>query len=309
MKNTPFFGLVRAQRWAPLLALSASLLLAACGDRKDGASPTAARVGKTEITQAHVNAVLQQQRNLRPEQTDAVSRQILERLIEQQLVVQKAEELKLERDPRVMLQLEAARREVMARAYIDKVGEAAPKPSPEDIAKYYVDKPDLFRDRRVYNLQELAIEARPEQFAELRDKLGSAKDINEFVEYIKAQGLRFNGSQAVRAAEQLPFATLEAIARMKDGQALITPGPTGGAVVIVLAGSRSQPVAEEQARPAIEQFLLNDRRRKLVEEDMKTLRAEGKIEYGTGFGPAASAPGTGASGAGVGAGKSSTPPK
>ena len=73
MKNTPLFGLVRAQRWAPLLAVSASLLLAACGDRKDGASPTAARVGKTEITQAHVNAVLQQQRNLRPEQFDELS--------------------------------------------------------------------------------------------------------------------------------------------------------------------------------------------------------------------------------------------
>jgi hypothetical protein len=49
--------------------------------------------------------------------------------------------------------------------------------------------------------------------------------------------------------------------------------------VVVLAGSRSQPVSEEQARPAIEQFLLNDRKRKLVEEDMKSLRAAAAIEY------------------------------
>jgi hypothetical protein len=49
--------------------------------------------------------------------------------------------------------------------------------------------------------------------------------------------------------------------------------------VVVLAGSRSQPVAEEQARPAIEQFLLNDRKRKLIEDDVKKMRADAKVEY------------------------------
>jgi hypothetical protein len=58
----------------------------------------------------------------------------------------------------------------------------------------------------------------------------------------------------------------------------MVPTPSG-VQVVVLAGSRSQPVTEEQARPAIEQYLLNDRRRKLVEEDMKSLRAAAKIEY------------------------------
>ena len=66
--------------------------------------------------------------------------------------------------------------------------------------------------------------------------------------------------------------------------------------VVVLAGSRSQPVSEEQARPAIEQFLLNERKRKLVEEDMKAMRAAAKIEYvgkfaeGAASAPAAAAP-------------------
>ena len=280
--------------WASLLVLSAVLLLQACGERKDGAAnAVAARVDKADITAAQVSAVLQQQRALRPEQTDAVSKQILERLIEQQLVVQKAEATKLDRDPRVQQLVEAARREVLARVYLEKVGEAAPKPSPEDIAKYYADKPELFRDRRIFNLQELNIESRPEQFAELRDKLGAAKDLNEFVEYIKAQGLRYNANQAVRAAEQLPLASLEAISRMKDGQAMITAAPTG-AVVVFMAGSRAQPVAQDQARPAIEQFLLSERRRKLAEDDIKALRTAAKIEYLGSFGPAtaASAAGT-----------------
>ena len=65
---------------------------------------------------------------------------------------------------------------------------------------------------------------------------------------------------------------------MKDGQALLNPTPNG-AQVIVLAGSRSQPVTLEQATPAIEQFLLNERKRELVAKDMKALRDAAKIEY------------------------------
>ncbi len=263
----------------PLAVLAVAALLSGCGERADkGASQAAAKVNKDEITVHQINFVLQQQRNLRPEQAETASRQVLERLVDQQLALQKADELKLDRDPRVVQQLEAVRREILARAYIDKVGEAAPKPTAEEIKKYYDDKPALFSERRVYSIQEMAIEAKPEQVQELRDKLSAAKNINEFVEYLKAAGLRFSGNQAVRAAEQLPFNTLDAMAKMKDGQALVVPSPTG-VQVVVLAGSRSQPVTEEQSRPAIEQFLLNERKRKLAEDDMKAMRAAAKIEY------------------------------
>lgn len=283
-----------ARRSGGILALSlltAAALLAGCGEKKDKtATQTAARVNKDEVTVHQINLVLQQQRNLRPEQADAASRQILERLIDQQLALQKADDLKIDRDPRVVQQMEAARREILARAYLEKVGEAAPKPTPDEIKKYYDDKPALFRERRVYSIQEIAIEARPEQVNELRDQLTAAKNINEFVEYLKAKDFRFTGNQAVRAAEQLPLNSLDAFARMKDGQAIL--GPTANGVqVVVLAGSRSQPVSEEQARPAIEQYLLNERKRKLVEEDMKAMRAAAKVEYlGKFAGGAASAP-------------------
>ena len=271
---------VSARRWVPLLALSAAAVaLVGCGEKKDkAASQTAVKVNKDEITVHQINFVLQQQRGLRPEQTDAASKQILERLIDQQLALEKAEELKVDRDPRVVQSLEAARREIVSRAYLEKVGEAAAKPTAEEIKKYYDEKPALFSERRIYSIQEIGIEARPEQVPVLRDKLAAAKNIAEFVEWLKANDYRFSGNQAVRAAEQLPLNSLESFARMKDGQAAIVPA-ANGVQVIVLAGSRSQPVSEEQARPAIEQFILNERKRKLVEDDVKALRGSAKIEY------------------------------
>lgn len=280
-----------------LLTLMALTLVAGCGEKKKDkpATQAAARVNDEELTVHQINLVLQQQRNLRPEQADAASRQILERLIDQSLAVQKAESLKLDRDPRVVQQIEAAKREIVARAYVEKVGEGAAKPTPDEISAYYRSKPALFSERRIYSIQELAIEAKPDQVPLLRDRLGAAKSIAEFVDYLKANDYRFAANQAVRAAEQLPMNVLDAVSRMKDGQATVNQGPNG-VLVVVLAGSRSQPVSEEQARPAIEQYLLNERKRKLVEDDVKAMRASAKVEYlgkfaeGPRPGAAASAP-------------------
>jgi EpsD family peptidyl-prolyl cis-trans isomerase len=275
------FLTTRNWRIAALLATaSVAILMTACGEKKkdSGLVQAAARVNKEEITVQQINHALQLQRGLKPEQTEAASRQILERLIDQELALQKATELKLDREPRVMLQLEAARREVLSRAYLDKAGEAASKPTAEEVAKYYEANPALFKDRRIYSLQELAIEAKPEQLAQLRTQLGQAKNIAEFVEYLKANDIRFSGNQAVRAAEQLPLPSLGTLAAMKDGQSILAATPNG-AQVVVLAGSRSQPVSLQQATQAIENYLLNERKRDILVKDIKSLRDAATIEY------------------------------
>jgi PPIC-type PPIASE domain len=192
--------------------------------------------------------------------------------------LQKSQDQKLDRDPRVVQQLEAARREIIARAYAEKIAAGAPKPSPAEIKAYYDTHPALFKERRVYNLQELAIQAKPEQVVEIQAKLTASKDLPDFVNYLKATDIKFAANQAVRAAEQLPLNTVDKFAQMKDGQTIFTPTPTG-AQVVVLAGSRSQPVDETRASPAIEQFLWNERKRKVVEDDLKAMRSAGKVEY------------------------------
>lgn len=270
----------RLSRLALVSLAAFTLTLAGCGDRKHDktASQTAARVNKEEVTVHQINQLMQQKRGLKPEQVDVASRQILEQLVDQEVAVQRAQELKIDQDPRVMLQVDAAKREVLARAYAEKTGDAAGKPSAEAIQKYFDDRPSLFKERRIYNLQELAIEARPEQVTALRDELQRTKSANDFVQYLKANNLRFIGDQGVRPAEQLPANVLDGLAKMKDGQMVLLPAPSG-ALVILLVGSRSEPLDEARAKPAIEQFLLNEAKRKLVEADLKALRTKAKIEY------------------------------
>ena len=284
-------GLGRA---AIVATLGLAALLAGCGDQKSkGASQVAAKVNKEELSVHQINFVMERQQGLKPEQAEAASRQILERLIDQELALQKAEELKLDRDPKVVQQIEASRREIISRAYVDRMGEAASKATPDEVKKFFDEKPALFKERRIYSIQELSIEAKPEQVQGLRNELQAAKTVPDFIEYLKANGFRFNANQAVRAAEQLPLNMLDAFAKMKDGQSMMVPTPTG-AQVIVLAGSRMAPIDETAAKPAIEQFLLNDRKRKLIDENMKSMRAAAKIEYVGKFAEAAASAASGA---------------
>ena len=286
-----------------VVAVAASTLtLTGCGDRKKGtaASQTAARVNQEEVTVHQINQLLQQQRGLKPEQLDIASRQILESLVDQELAVQRTRELKIDQDPRVMLQVDAAKREVLARAYAEKTGEAAAKPSADEVKKYFDAQPSLFKDRRVYNLQELTVQATPAQVTALREQLQRNKSANELVPYLKANDLRFSADQGVRPAEQLPANVLESVVTMTDGQMVLLPSPAG-ARVLLLAGSRSEPLDEARAQPVIEQFLLGEARHKLVETDLKALRASAKIEYVGKFAQAA------ASAAGVDPAPSASP--
>ena len=268
-----------AARAAAVAVVVGVALLAGCNRSKEKpATQTAAKVNKEEITVHEINFLLSQQRALPASQAASASRAVLERLIDQELALQKAADQKLDRDPRVLQQIEAARREIISRAYLEKVGEGAPKPTPSEVDAYYQQHPALFSERRVYSLQEVNIEASPEQVETLRKVLLGSKTFADFVAYLKANHIRFTGAEAVRAAEQLPLTSVDAFGKMKDGQAVFNTRP-GGAQVIHLAASRSEPVTLERARPAIEQFLLNERKRKLIADDMSALRSSAKIEY------------------------------
>ena len=93
--------------------LACAALLAACGggdgDKKP-ATQVAAKVNSGEISVHQVNQVLQRQPGLKPEQVQAVSRRVLDGLVDQELAIQQATEQKLDRDPRVVSAIEAAKR-------------------------------------------------------------------------------------------------------------------------------------------------------------------------------------------------------
>jgi EpsD family peptidyl-prolyl cis-trans isomerase len=285
MRDECFTAVVRRTTTAAAV-IGAAGLMAGCGGQDRASTQTAARVNKEEITVHQIGAMLAQQ-PVNQDQVKQAERQILERLIDRELAVQKAIELKLDREPRVVQAIESSRMDIIARAYADKLGEGAARPAPADIKKYYDENPVLFRDRKIYQLQEFVVGADPKQVQALKAAMPSMRSPDDLVAYFKANGLKFAASQSVRAAEQLPLSVLPALSGLSEGQSLLNPMPNGTQIILV-RGTRSQPVDEARASRAIEQFLVNEQKRKLLSNDLQALRTAAKIEYLGHF--AASAP-------------------
>jgi EpsD family peptidyl-prolyl cis-trans isomerase len=276
-----------------LTLLAAAALLAGCGggEKSGGTSQVAAKVNKQEISVHQINFVLQRQPNLRPEQVAPATKRVLEGLIDQQLALEQAEEEKLDRNPQVVMAIEAARREILARAYADRIAETAAKPTTEEIKTYYASKPSLFSERRLYNLVEFNVEASQEQTAQLGPRLSAAHTSSEMAALFKAAGVKFAGRNISQGPENLPFSLVERLAPMAPGQSSSSSTPNG-MNVLLLAEARPAPLTEEQAAPAIEQFLLNERKSKLVADALKNLRSKANVQYiGQFSGTAASAAG------------------
>ena len=273
----------------PLAALVAGL--AGCGkDEKKAATQVAATVNSKELSVHQINFLLARSgaTATTPEQTAALRKNVLERLIDQQLAVEEALDKKLDRSPDVVMALEAARREVLARAYVEQVGAGIVKPTDDEVKKYYVANPALFSERRVYALQEITVPSTAGMFNQLRDLAAAAKSMEDIVAALRTRNIQFNAGSATRAAEQLPLEVLPKIHALKDGQITVIE-VAGNSTVVRLMSSQSAPVPEATALPRIQLFLANQRAGEAAARDIKRLKEKANITYAGDF--AGSAPG------------------
>lgn len=266
-----------------LLVLVAIVLsTAGCGDSKQAGDPpasqVAAKVNGAELTVHQVNYALQRQPATGAEKNPQAPIEAVRALVDQELLVQKAVETKLDRDPTVVQALDAARRQVLAQAYISRKLAGTVPPTDAEVAAFYAKTPELFSQRKIYHLQEISIRASKDKLESIQNRLGKAKSLDEFVEWLKSEGHPVSANQGVKSAEQLPLHVLPKLHEMKPGQILPIAVPSG-LLVVRLADTRTQPVSEADAAPAIKRLLLAKKRDEAVRAEFATLKSTAKIEY------------------------------
>lgn len=282
-----------------LIALVVAIGLVGCNDNnaKKPASQVAAKVNSQEISVHQINFALSRVNAaaLTPEQVTTARQEVLNKLIDQALVVDQAVEKKLDRSPNVMMALEAARQEVLTRAYFEQMGSGIAQPTAEEVNKYYADHPQLFAERRVFNIQELTIQsAAADVLTQVKDMIVAGKPMEDIAAWLKGKDIKFTGGAAARAAEQLPLELLPRVHALKEGQGMVIQGPQG-IVAMRVAGIRQAPIGEEQAKASIVKYLGNQRLKDQMTAEVKQLRDKAKITYADEFadaGKAAAIPAT-----------------
>jgi EpsD family peptidyl-prolyl cis-trans isomerase len=275
--------------WA-LCAAAIVALVAGCGDRsRDPGTQIAAKVNREEISVHQVNYFLQRQGKLAPEDAEAAGRQTLAALVDQELAVQAALDQRLDRDPVVVQSLEAARRELLARAYAERLTQGVPAPTPQEVKQYYDSKPALFARRRLYTLVDTAIDATPDEQKTIAAQLPATRGTADVALVLRQAGLRYGSRRVTLGAEALPLHAVDAMAALNEGQSLLVGGPRDAHIYTVVE-TRAAPLNLEEARSAIENFLIAERRRSALEQQIEVLRQDARIEYRGRFAQPASAP-------------------
>jgi len=271
------------------------LLLVPTGCEKAAAnrSPAqlVAKVNGTEISLHQVRVPAYAGAGSVPANAAALDKLTLEKLIDRELLVQRALAAKLDRDPQVAQSIENARRQLLAQAYLERSVAAAASAAAgstrdderaAEVRSFYAENPALFAERRIYRLRELVVSAPAEMIDVLRAEAVKARDLEEVAAWLKSRGAnyRLNSelSDLTQPAEQLPLSYLPQLASMDAGKIAVFAAPLGAAV-IQLVQAEDAPLSEAQAAPLIEQFLAGRRRLENAAAEVKRLREVANIEY------------------------------
>lgn len=279
-------------------AVLAVLMLSGCGGgTSHSQGQIAARVNKGEVSLHQVQYLLQRQPRLAAAQPDAAPRLALDSLVEQELAAQAAREQGIDGDPAFVQGMEAARRELLARMYQDRLAAKAALPSSDDIDRYYDSHPALFAERRLYTVQEFAVEVPADRQAELQQAIAASSSIVELRTVLDHAGLQYRSGVAVQSPENVPMRLLDNLSKLGEGRAMVHATTPTSMQIWALVKTQEASVDRKHARPAIEAYLTTERKHQAIASGMTDLRKRAEVVYAGPFAAAASPMAAGASAA------------
>ncbi|MEO8464660.1 MAG: EpsD family peptidyl-prolyl cis-trans isomerase [Gammaproteobacteria bacterium] len=255
-------------------SLTIVVAASACSGKGGGdKSQVVARVNGAEITVSQLRTALLAKGEGQP--TPQTTQQSLDGLVNEQLLVDAALANKLDRDPTVVQALEAARRQLLARAYMERTVFPKQEISAVEQAAYYKGNSALFAHRRVYQLAAFTTPM-PQVPAAVVADLAKATTPDAIAEVLGAHQIAFETQNLTRAAEQLPLEQLPQFAAAGTGDVVITQ-QRGRSTLTLITGVQDAPLGFESAQPIIQQYLENLRNAKALDSHLKQVRASATI--------------------------------
>ena len=239
-----------------------------------GGDDPAVRLDEVLIRQGQVDALLPDSAVA----TQADRQAALERVITQELMARQATREGLDVDPAVVAAVAAAKRRILAQAFLERQARAVARPTAAMLQAYYEDHPALFGERAVYELQEINIQAAPAQLPAVIDHYRKIQTLGDMVDWLKANKIPHTSNVALKPAEDLPADLLLPVSQLKQGQ-VIKVDTDQGIAILQLIGRRAEPLTLSEAQPAIERALVNRAVGAQVRSELSILRKQANIEY------------------------------
>jgi peptidyl-prolyl cis-trans isomerase C len=254
-----------------------ALLLTACGGGKGAqTSQVVAKVDDSEITVSQLSEALASRGG--EAVSPNVTREAVDSLIDEQLLVKAALDNKLDRDPAVVQALEHMRRQVLARAYLERLVFPRETISAAEQIEYYKQHPALFEKRKTFQVMVYTVKS-PDLPAPVRTELNNAHTVDDVAKVLTTHSVPYDSQSLTRGTEQLPLRDLPKFEVAKVGDVVALEGSQGRVPLMLIMSIQDSPVSVDRAQPIIQQYLVNTRNARAIEEHLKQARATAKIAY------------------------------
>jgi EpsD family peptidyl-prolyl cis-trans isomerase len=265
-------------------AVAAGLLLTGC--HKEPKGQILAIVNGEEISMQELNAELQGARI--PDNADRakIRKEVLQRLIDRKLIVQKAREQGLDKTPEFVAQQRRLEENLLVSLLGQKIAATVPMPDDRDITQYIADNPSQFSGRQRLLLDQIQFAAPkdPKQLLMLRD----AHSLDDVAAGVQKLGLAMSRGKGVIDTGRLDPQMVKIIDKLPPGEPFVLPS-NGQYVASVIVGRDSTPTPGNVARLAAAEVV---RRKALVAESKAQVaraRTGAEIQYQPGYEPDKSA--------------------
>jgi len=264
--------------------VAAGLLLSAC--HKEPKGQILAIVNGEEISMQELNAELQGARIPDNADRSKIRKEVLQRLIDRKLIVQKAREQGLDKTPEFVAQQRRLEENLLVSLLGQKIAATVPMPDDRDITQYIADNPSQFSGRQRLLLDQIQFAAPkdPKQLLMLRD----AHSLDDVAVGVQKLGLAMSRGKGVIDTGRLDPQMVKIIDKLPPGEPFVLPS-NGQYVASVIVGRDSTPTPGNVARLAAAEVV---RRKALVAESKAQVaraRTGAEIQYQPGYEPDKSA--------------------
>ncbi|WP_156840405.1 EpsD family peptidyl-prolyl cis-trans isomerase [Novosphingobium aquimarinum] len=260
-----------------LSSLVSAVSLAGCAGSSQPSEQVVAEGNDFELTIHEYDQALRQSPAVTAEAVQPMRKAILEALIDEKLLADRAMSSDLDKTSSVAQELQAAKRSILAKAFVQQLTGGTYKPSEQDLRQYYQDHPLQFAGRKRFVVSEVVLKSdlpniRDYLTAFEKDGFAGLSDLGE------TPGFRSRPAPitVVRFSDDIVGPATANVPRLSVGSQVVyqTVGQVHLGLIRELA---EDPLPFEEARPAVTAGLLQERNAKLVKAAVKKERDDRKV--------------------------------
>ena len=263
-----------------IFVLAAALIVSGCDRKAEGQS--VAVVNGEEITASELNSELGMARLPPGLDKPTATTQMLQAMIDRRLLAQQARADGLDRSPEFVTRQRRATEDLLIGMLAQRKLNTAKLPSPNEVASFEASRPEQFAQREFWNIEQLQY-ATPTNPGVIK-QIAEAHSLEAIAEVLTASGTEFRRTKVRLNSATVPHAVYEKILALPATEPFIIPAGSRS-VANVIVSKEPAPLTGEASRPVAVAAMRREQGTKLMEGQVKELRAKAKIEYKEGFAP------------------------